>query len=62
MNPFVTEAVAIFREFPNVSDEEILRKLVAMGVERAIAARLVEFVPMAYCRLLLADLIRDQVL
>jgi|SRR5215469_16961354 len=55
MNPFIVEAVAIFREFPNASDEEILSKLVALGCERLIAARLVEFVPMAYCRLLLAD-------
>jgi hypothetical protein len=55
MNPFIPEAVAIFRQFPNASDEEILRKLVVMGCERLTAARLVEFVPMAYCRLLLGD-------
>lgn len=55
MNSFITEAVAIFRQFPNPSDEEILRKLVAMGCERLMATRLVEFVPMAYCGLLLAD-------
>ena len=55
MNPLIAEAVTIFREFPNVSDEEILRRLVATGCERMMAARLVEFVPMAYCRVLLAD-------
>jgi hypothetical protein len=55
MNPVMSQVVANFREFPNVSDEEILRKLVAVGIERAIAARLVEFVPMAYCRLIFAD-------
>ena len=56
MNPAIAEAVAIFREFPNSSDEEIVRKLVATGCDRLMAARLIEFVPMAYCRLLLADL------
>jgi len=55
MNPVITDVVAIFREFPNASDDEVFRKLLAMGVERVIAARLVEFVPMAYCRLLLSD-------
>jgi len=55
MNPVIVEAVAIFREFPNSSDEEILRKLVATGCDHLMAARLIEFVPMAYCRLLLAD-------
>jgi hypothetical protein len=55
MNAVIAEAVTIFREFPNASDEEILRRLVATGRERVMAARLVEFVPMAYCRVLLAD-------
>jgi len=55
MNPVIADAVAMFREFPTSSDEEILRKVVATGCDRATAARLIEFVPMAYCRLLLAD-------
>jgi hypothetical protein len=55
MNPVIADAVAIFREFPNSSDEEVLRKLVATGCDRLTAARLTEFVPMVYCRLLLAD-------
>ena len=55
MNPVIAEAVAMFREFPNAPDEEILRRLVATGCQRVMAARLVEFVPMAYCRVLLAD-------
>jgi hypothetical protein len=49
----ISTAVAIFRELPNSSDEEVFRKLVGTGVERQYAARLVEFLPMAYCRLLL---------
>lgn len=55
MNPAIVEVVALFREFPNSSGEEIFRKLVATGCDRLIAARLIEFVPMAYSRLLLAD-------
>lgn len=53
--PRYRKAVRVFREFPNASDEVILDKLVAMGCERVMAARLVEFVPMTYCRLRLAD-------
>jgi hypothetical protein len=49
----ISIAVAIFRELPNSSDEEVFRKLVGAGVERQYAARLVEFLPMAYGRLLL---------
>jgi hypothetical protein len=51
----ISEAVAILREFPNASDEEILRKLLAAGVERVVASRLVEFLPLAYLRLILSD-------
>jgi hypothetical protein len=49
----ISRAVAIFRELPRSSDEEVFRKLVPTGVERQYAARLVEFLPMAYGRLLL---------
>jgi hypothetical protein len=49
----ISIAVAIFREMPNSSDEEVFRKLVGTGVERQYAARLVEFLPMAYGRMLL---------
>jgi hypothetical protein len=49
----ISTAVAIFRELPNSSDVEVFRKLVGTGVERQYAARLVEFLPMAYGRLLL---------
>jgi len=55
MNQVIAEAVAVFREFPKESDVEILSRLVEMGCERVMAARLVEFIPMAYCRVLLAD-------
>lgn len=55
MNADISGAVAAFREFPNASDEEILRKLLAAGLDRSTASRLVEFLPMAYCRVVLAD-------
>jgi hypothetical protein len=55
MNPVIAEAVTIFREFPNASDDEILRRLVATGCHRVMAARLVEFVPTAYSRVFLSD-------
>jgi hypothetical protein len=55
MNADISGAVAAFREFPNASDDEILDKLLAAGVDRSTASRLVEFLPMAYCRVVLAD-------
>lgn len=55
MSGAISRAVAIFREFPNASDEEVLRKLATAGVERVVARRLVEFLPMAYCRLIFSD-------
>ena len=36
-----------------MDDREIFRALVAQGVQATMAARLVEFVPMVYCRLML---------
>jgi hypothetical protein len=50
---FISKTVSAFRSSPNSSDAEIHRMLVADGIKPAVAARLVEFVPMAYCRLLL---------
>jgi len=55
MNPAIAKAVVILRELPNASDEEILRKLLAAGVERIVASRLVEFLPLAYSRLILSE-------
>lgn len=56
MNPAISRAVTIFRKSPAASDDEIFRELVSNGIERATAARLVEFLLMAYCRLVLADM------
>lgn len=51
----ISRAVNIFRESPASSDYEIYLRVVAEGVEPKYAARLVEFLPMAYCRLILTD-------
>jgi len=53
MNAVILKAVAIFGESPDSSDDEIYRRVVAAGIEPKHAARLVEFLPMAYCRLIL---------
>jgi hypothetical protein len=48
----ISHAVAIIRKSPNVGDEGIYRALVEAGFEQRLAARLVEFLPAAYCRVL----------
>jgi hypothetical protein len=52
MDDLISKAVAAFRNSPNRGDADIHRMLVADGLKPAVAARLVEFLPMAYCRLL----------
>ena len=54
MNAVIARAVVIFRGSPASSDDEIYRKVVGAGVEPKHAARLVEFLPLAYCRSILA--------
>lgn len=53
MNEAIASALTIFRTSPNLDDESVFRALVDKGVERSLAARLVEFLPIAYCRILL---------
>jgi hypothetical protein len=55
MKSVISKTVAIFRESPDASDDDIYRKAMAAGIEPKNAARLVEFLPMAYCRLMLAS-------
>jgi hypothetical protein len=55
MSEAISKVVAFFRESPVSSDDEIYRRSVAAGIEPKRAARLVEFLPMAYCRLILAS-------
>jgi hypothetical protein len=52
-NQDISKAVALFRSAPNFSDVEIYKQLVREGLDRQLAARLVEFIPMAFCRILL---------
>ena len=55
VNAVISKAVAAMRSAPSSGDVEIYGMLVADGLKPAVAARLVEFLPMAYCRLLLKD-------
>src|SRR5437867_5844053 len=49
----IEQALALFRESSGRRDDELFEMLVLRGVKRTLAARLVEFLPMAYCRVLL---------
>ena len=51
----VSVAVDAFRSAPLVDDEQILRILLLKGIETSIAVRIVEFVPLAYVRVLLSN-------
>jgi hypothetical protein len=55
MKNLISRAVALLRKSPNLEDEAIYRALVADGMEREFAARLVEFLPLAYGRLVLGN-------
>jgi hypothetical protein len=54
MNEIISKAVVIFRALRSADDEELYRSLVQAGIEPPVASRLIEFLPMAYCRLILA--------
>jgi len=45
-------ALAIFRNSPQLDDKSAFRALVQRGIERSLAAHIVEFLPSAYCRVL----------
>ena len=48
----IAQAVALLRSRTNLGDVAIYQELAGDGVERLTAARLVEFLPMVYCRLI----------
>ena len=50
MDVEIAKAVTVFRNSPELADEQIYQALVNEGFERRLAARLVEFLPSAYCR------------
>jgi len=51
----ITKAVALFRDPAGFRHDDIFRKLVAAGAPRRDAARLVEFLPSAYCRVVFPE-------
>ena len=51
----ISKAVSIFRNSSKLADVELCRALVHVGFECFLAARLVEFLPSVYCRLMLKD-------
>lgn len=54
MSEIISKAVALLRKLRFAPDDEVYRALVTAGIERQLAMRLVEFLPIAYCRLILA--------
>lgn len=53
MDDDICKALLIFRTSAKLGDEELFRTLVNQGMKKKLAARLVEFLPIAYCRLIL---------
>jgi hypothetical protein len=51
----ISTAVGVFRTSPDLNDEGIYRALLTRGIDRRLAARLVEFLPSVYCRLILRN-------
>lgn len=51
---FISIAVNKFRRQPDVDDETVYQHLITRGASRSMAARIVEFVPLAYGRVLMA--------
>ncbi len=53
MQAEIATALTVFRSSPGLTDEEVYQVLVSKGIERRLAARLVELLPAAYCRVIL---------
>jgi hypothetical protein len=49
----IKDAVSIIRRCSHLNDNELYRSLTVAGFDERTSARLVEFIPMAYCRVLL---------
>jgi hypothetical protein len=54
MREIIAKAVKIYRT-ARMDDDEVYKRLVADGVDRNIAGRLVEFLPLAYGRIFFTD-------
>jgi hypothetical protein len=55
MKDQISRAVALFRNSPNKDDVELHSELVKMGIDRKLSARFIEFLPVAYSRVMLAN-------
>jgi hypothetical protein len=55
MNDQISRAVAVFRNSPAKDGVELHSELVTAGIDRILSARLVEFLPIAYFRVMLAN-------
>src|SRR5213082_218668 len=55
MDDDIAKAVALFRSSLELDDEVVYILLVRQGIERKRASRLVEFLPIVYCRLILRN-------
>ncbi len=54
MSDTIAKALHIMRTYPDLDDLHLFRRLAAEGIELRTAARLVLFLPLAYCRIFLA--------
>src|SRR5215471_18165673 len=59
INNDIAKTVAAFRESPNFDDDEIYRLLVKGGMQSQTASRLVNFLPMAYFRVVFTDRVAE---
>jgi hypothetical protein len=53
LNKMIPRAAELLRKWRHLTDEDILQKLIEQGIQPNTALRLVEFLPMAYARLIL---------
>lgn len=52
----ISLAIQVLCNSPNCTDDELIQKLIEMGVEKVYATKLVLFVPAVYARLILGSL------
>jgi hypothetical protein len=55
LNEAVCKAVSILRNSKNLEDDRVYSALIDEGIAPHLAARLIEFLPIAYCRLILSN-------
>jgi hypothetical protein len=55
MRQVIGSAVQIFRANPETPDDAILEKVIATGVDRALAAQIVALLPIAYGRMVFSN-------